>query len=251
MSRRRLGGWIVTAAAGALAGCVVEQKPATVAPRPGPTASAAVRPPSPVISAPQRPAFEVSPEALTVAVDDAGFQLLAGTPGGGRDLTSVVRWRVEPEEVVEVDASGYLHPLSPGAAVVKASFEGAERVVKVTVTPHEPGRSDFAQDVVPVLTRSGCNTGACHGRLEGQNGFKLSLFGYDPAGGLPGRHPRRRRPSALAARPRAQPLPRKSDRPDGPRRRASGAGRLARAPDLARLAQAGRAGVGREVEGGP
>ena len=34
---------------------------------------------------------------------------------------------------------------------------------------------------MPVLTRSGCNTGGCHGKADGQNGFHLSLFGYDPA----------------------------------------------------------------------
>jgi hypothetical protein len=39
----------------------------------------------------------------------------------------------------------------------------------------------FVNDVLPVLTRYGCNSGGCHGRALGQNGFKLSLFGFDPA----------------------------------------------------------------------
>ncbi len=38
----------------------------------------------------------------------------------------------------------------------------------------------FRQDVLPVLTRFGCNQGACHGKLAGQNGFRLSLRGYAP-----------------------------------------------------------------------
>lgn len=38
----------------------------------------------------------------------------------------------------------------------------------------------FANDVVPVLTRLGCNSGSCHGKLAGQNGFKLSLRGFAP-----------------------------------------------------------------------
>lgn len=38
----------------------------------------------------------------------------------------------------------------------------------------------FRQDVQPILTRYGCNSGACHGKLAGQNGFKLSLRGYAP-----------------------------------------------------------------------
>ncbi len=38
----------------------------------------------------------------------------------------------------------------------------------------------FASDIVPVLSKLGCNGGGCHGRVQGQNGFKLSVFGYDP-----------------------------------------------------------------------
>jgi hypothetical protein len=38
---------------------------------------------------------------------------------------------------------------------------------------------DFERDVQPILTRFGCNAGACHGKQRGQNGFQLSLFGFD------------------------------------------------------------------------
>lgn len=38
----------------------------------------------------------------------------------------------------------------------------------------------FANDVVPLLSKLGCNSGNCHGKAIGQNGFKLSLFGFDP-----------------------------------------------------------------------
>ncbi len=38
----------------------------------------------------------------------------------------------------------------------------------------------FRTDVLPVLTRAGCNAGACHGAASGQGGLRLSLFGYDP-----------------------------------------------------------------------
>ena len=39
---------------------------------------------------------------------------------------------------------------------------------------------DFDTEVIPILTRSGCNTGACHGAAIGRGGFKLSLLGGDP-----------------------------------------------------------------------
>jgi hypothetical protein len=40
---------------------------------------------------------------------------------------------------------------------------------------------DFGRDIVPLLSRHGCNAGGCHGKASGQNGFRLSLFGFDPA----------------------------------------------------------------------
>src|SRR5579872_5843708 len=38
----------------------------------------------------------------------------------------------------------------------------------------------FLRDVAPILNKSGCTSGACHGAAKGKNGFKLSLRGYDP-----------------------------------------------------------------------
>ncbi len=41
-------------------------------------------------------------------------------------------------------------------------------------------RLSFVKDIVPIFTRSGCAGSTCHGSIRGQNGFKLSLFGYEP-----------------------------------------------------------------------
>jgi len=46
--------------------------------------------------------------------------------------------------------------------------------------PEAPLGTDFALDVLPVLTRSGCNNGSCHGAALGQKEFKLSLLGAHP-----------------------------------------------------------------------
>ena len=40
----------------------------------------------------------------------------------------------------------------------------------------------FTRDVMPVFMRAGCNVGSCHGAARGKDGFRLSLFGFDPAG---------------------------------------------------------------------
>ena len=45
-----------------------------------------------------------------------------------------------------------------------------------------PRPISFQLDIMPVLTSAGCNTGSCHGSARGQDGFMLSLFGYDPEG---------------------------------------------------------------------
>ena len=55
-------------------------------------------------------------------------------------------------------------------------------VAKITLEPRSTRSWDFADDIVPIFTRLGCNTGGCHGKAAGQNGFHLSLFGYDQLG---------------------------------------------------------------------
>jgi len=55
--------------------------------------------------------------------------------------------------------------------------------VKLTVssaeTPKLPAPT-FVRDVLPVLNRAGCNAGGCHAKPDGQNGFRLTVFSYDP-----------------------------------------------------------------------
>ncbi len=127
----------------------------------------------------------ISPEAATITADDPGVQLLLrrqSAEGTVRDLTGLAAWRVDPPGSAAIEAGGYLRPLAAGKVVVKAAIEGQEVVAQVNVEPRANRSWDFASDVVPVLTRLGCNTGSCHGRADGQNGFHLSLSGYDPDG---------------------------------------------------------------------
>ncbi len=85
-------------------------------------------------------------------------------------------------EVVRVEPDGTLVPTGDGVAVVTVSRGTWTRAVPVVVTglaTAEP--PSFVDEVEPILTRLGCNQGACHGKLAGQNGFRLSLRGYAPA----------------------------------------------------------------------
>jgi len=66
---------------------------------------------------------------------------------------------------------------SAKAAVEPVSLDTTKPATEVT-TP--VGGWSFRNHVIPVLTRLGCNSGACHGALAGKGGFKLTLRGYDP-----------------------------------------------------------------------
>jgi len=60
----------------------------------------------------------------------------------------------------------------------RAETIDAERVAVASSDSSE--RVFFHADVVPLLTRLGCNGGGCHGKASGQNGFRLSLLGFEP-----------------------------------------------------------------------
>lgn len=58
-------------------------------------------------------------------------------------------------------------------------------VLSLAMTPGAVAAADrpvsFVNDVMPVLTKSGCNVGVCHAKAGGgQNGFQLSLLGFEP-----------------------------------------------------------------------
>ncbi|HUQ69476.1 MAG TPA: DUF1549 and DUF1553 domain-containing protein [Planctomycetaceae bacterium] len=99
-----------------------------------------------------------------------------------RDHTRSVQYAVEPNDVVQIDAAGYVTPLKDGKAVVRAVASGAvsaELPIEVSgVAVDVP--INFPNQVVPIFTKLSCNSGGCHGKASGQNGFKLSLLGFYP-----------------------------------------------------------------------
>ena len=87
-------------------------------------------------------------------------------------------------ELVKVTAGGKLSGLKNGAGKLVFSLGGqnAEMAIKVNGLGGDDAgvKVSYVQDVMPVLSRLGCNSGVCHGSKDGKNGFKLSLRGYDP-----------------------------------------------------------------------
>src|SRR5262245_64234866 len=125
----------------------------------------------------------VFPEQVDLAGLNQGRQLLVTAENAGRpsDLTGEARFTVSPPGVVRVSPRGYVRPAGKGEATVTVEAAGQSRSVRVTVRDADESRPlNFANDVVPLLTRHGCNAGGCHGKASGQNGFKLSVFAFDP-----------------------------------------------------------------------
>ena len=131
-----------------------------------------------------KPPIEITPGSSTITADDPGLQLLAvrKETGSIRDLTGEVKWSVDPPDLAEVEQGGYLRPKGAGDGKVVAAFDGQTASAAIKLMPRTERTWDFGTDIVPILTRLGCNTGSCHGKAAGQNGFHLSLFGYDATG---------------------------------------------------------------------
>ncbi len=126
-----------------------------------------------------------APVAITCSVTKvelpdafAGQQLLVSE--NGTDITREATYTSSNPAVAKVDAKGYVTPAGDGTATVKITRGGDTLEVPVTVKGFGTGRKvDFRTEVMPLLSKHGCNAGSCHGKQSGQNGFKLSLFGFD------------------------------------------------------------------------
>ena len=122
---------------------------------------------------------------FVLAGRDSSQQLIiSGSYDSGqkRDLTRDVTYAVKPEGIVDIDVTGHVVPIKEGEAELSVKSEGgAEASIKVQVTNIEQDLAvNFPNEVVPIFTKYGCNSGGCHGKSSGQNGFRLSLLGFEP-----------------------------------------------------------------------
>jgi hypothetical protein len=116
-------------------------------------------------------------------LDDAQQLVLTATLVGGRlqDLTGEAKFDVANVKVARVTSTGRVLPVGNGATEITASY--GDKVVKIPVGAENCDVNlpiNFANQIVPIFTKLGCNSGGCHGKASGQNGFKLSLLGYEP-----------------------------------------------------------------------
>lgn len=125
-----------------------------------------------------------NPVAIELRGNHPTIQLLVDVQTeGGRlvDQTRSVQFRSVDPRIATVSETGVIRGLSDGATKVIAETAGRTVEIPVHVADSAVARRfNFENDVIPILSRFGCNASGCHGKAEGQNGFKLSVFGFDP-----------------------------------------------------------------------
>lgn len=140
--------------------------------------------PGKLLSLRVKDSFAKDTAAIFLDGPDATAQLLVSgnySTEQTRDLTHQVQYRATPDDIVTVSKSGWLTPLREGTATVHVKHGDLTHQVEVTVGGLEnPALVNFQNQVVPAFTKHGCNSGGCHGKAEGQNGFRLSLLGFEP-----------------------------------------------------------------------
>ena len=167
-----------------------------LAPRPAPRAAAEPAPPrEPLVAVrpvppPVAVRLDVYPPDvnLTGAGDrQAVIAVLTMSDGTTRDATHLTDWAAADPAFASVDRAGdgavALAPVADGITTLSAEHAGFAVDVPVTVADAAAvAPVTFRNDVMPVFARTGCNMGSCHGAARGKDGFRLSLFGFDPAG---------------------------------------------------------------------
>jgi hypothetical protein len=98
------------------------------------------------------------------------------------DVTDQAKYTFANPALVKM-VGNMITPAADGKTELKIEYGGHALNVPIDVKDAAKDRPiSFKNDVMPVFMRTGCNTGSCHGAARGKDGFRLSLFGYDPDG---------------------------------------------------------------------
>ncbi|MEW6305256.1 MAG: DUF1549 and DUF1553 domain-containing protein [Verrucomicrobiota bacterium] len=127
--------------------------------------------------------ISVAPGDLHLAVQEKRRLLVTGRTEDGFefDVTADARFSVDRSKVVSLDKQGFVVGLKAGAGKIEVSAKGKKFSLPVTVSPAPPEQPlSFVRDILPLMNKAGCSAGSCHAKPEGQNGFKMSVFSYDP-----------------------------------------------------------------------
>jgi hypothetical protein len=138
--------------------------------------------PQPPAGAPQK--LVVHPkEVKLVGPRDEQRLIVLGVWADGRewDLTRSATATSANTKIATAE-KGIVRPVADGSTALTVEANGAKVSVPVSVAKAAADIPvNFATEIEPILTKAGCNSGGCHGAQHGRGGFKLSLFGFDPA----------------------------------------------------------------------
>lgn len=132
-----------------------------------------------------QPSFTAESQKLSLRGKDSAFQLIViGHCADGRqfDVTRSIAYNLAADNIVRVSSSGYIEATGDGETQLELSTpSGLKTALQISVTQFA---SDvpihFGNQITPIFTKYGCNGGGCHGKSGGQNGFRLSLLGFEP-----------------------------------------------------------------------
>ena len=144
------------------------------------TPAASAAPPAPL---PAIESLSIEPSTLLLHGSNRQQQLVVtAKPRSGPPLDVTHRCEISSSETAVAAVSGsVVRTVNDGTAEVRVRLGRLTATAPVRV--RDSGRFPpvhFANDVMPLFSKLGCNSAGCHGKASGQNGFKLSVFGFDP-----------------------------------------------------------------------
>ena len=128
-------------------------------------------------------AVTVEPKAVALKGQDDSAQLVITGQLATRlqDLTGDVKYAVSNPAIARVTTHGRIMPIANGETDVVATYGDKSVTIKVKNDSMDVALPiNFGNQIVPIFTKLGCNSGGCHGKSGGQNGFSLSLLGFVP-----------------------------------------------------------------------
>ena len=130
--------------------------------------------------------YTVQPDIIELSGKYAQTQLIVTQLVDGKmdpaslDATSAATYTSSDVAIVTVDSTGLIQAQTNGTAEIRIEVGQWSTAIAVTVAGVEVSpKVDFDFSVRPILSKAGCNMGACHASQHGKGGFILSVFGFD------------------------------------------------------------------------
>ncbi len=128
--------------------------------------------------------IRILPDVVALSTSESSQTLIVQSRAGDeftQQVSQEISWSSGDPAIATVSEEGLVSPVSNGHVIVTATVGDQQATATVVVSNvDQPFAWSYRNHVLPVLTKLGCNSGACHGALAGKGGFRLTLQGYDP-----------------------------------------------------------------------